>query len=106
MVEDSFKQSSLPVAKEIYVLESERFPNNDGKTKVAKQLHNDLNGSSDFLVISGYGGLGEIIDVISSSAKDCEDIRLLFGHEINLKNSRKSRRKKMIQMEKYLNFQY
>jgi superfamily II DNA or RNA helicase len=99
MVEESFKQGSLPVAKEIYVLESERFPNNDGKTKVAKQLHNDLNGSSDFLVISGYGGLGEIIDVISSSAKDCEDIRLLFGHEINLKNSRKSRRKKMIQME-------
>lgn len=99
MTGGSFKQDSLPVAKEIYVLESERFPNNDGKTKVSKQLQYDLDGSSDFLVISGYGGLGEIIDVISSSAKSCKDIRLLFGHEINLKNSRKSRRRKMVQME-------
>ena len=97
--EDSSKQVTLPVAKEIHILESERFPNNDGKNTVAKQLQKDLNGSNDFLVISGYGGLGEIIDIISSSASSCDDIRLLFGHEINLENSRKTRRKKMIQME-------
>jgi len=99
MVNDSQNQATLPLAKEIYILESEKFPNNDGKNTVSKQLEKDLNGSSDFLVISGYGGLGEIIDIISSSANSCKDIRLLFGHEINLENSRKPRRKKIIEME-------
>ena len=73
MVNDSQNQATLPLAKESYILESEKFPNNDGKNTVSKQLEKDLNGSSDFLVISGYGGLGERIDIISSSANSGKD---------------------------------
>jgi hypothetical protein len=99
MVKTDFNQISLPKAKEIYPLESEKFPNNDGKNSVFKQLQKDLDGSKEFVVVSGYGGLGEIIDVVSGSASSCEQIRLLFGHEINLENSRKPRRTKVIELE-------
>lgn len=94
-----FKQNKLPAEKKIHILQSEEFPNNDGKNTVFNQLQKDLHGSNDFLVISGYGGLGEIIDVITDAGDECSDVKLLFGHELNLENSRKPRRKKLIEME-------
>lgn len=66
-------------------LNSNEFPTNEGKKKVADQLIEDC-ARSDFLkIITGYSGLDQIVWFIARHAKDAQ-IEIVFGSEPKISN--------------------